>query len=240
MTKGIFVVATDTDAGKTFITGGLIYALRKNGLNATYFKGALSEAKNKNGILIPGDTEFVCSISNLDENYKLLTPYIYEEAVSPHLAARLHNEKIDLDIIKKNYETLKEKYDYIVAEGSGGIICPLNWGDSKILLEDLIKELGMDVILVTKATLGTINHTVLTIKYLETIGIKVQGIIVNMYDENNMCHKDNIKMIRELTNKEILCVVNNFNGAEEENIEALKNYFDKFNVETLVDLMKEI
>ena len=176
----------------------------------------------------------------MKEDYKLLTPYIYEEAVSPHLAAKLNKEAIEIDVIKKNYEILKEKYDYIVAEGSGGIICPLRWDDSKFLLEDLIKELEMDVILVTKATLGTINHTVLTVKYLESIGISVQGIIVNMYDENDMCHKDNVEMIKELTGKEILGVVNDFRGREEENIESLKDYFDKFNVKRLVDLMKEI
>ncbi|MDO4534589.1 MAG: dethiobiotin synthase [Clostridium perfringens] len=240
MTKGIFIVATDTDAGKTFITGGLIYALRKNKLNATYFKGALSGAKNIDETLIPGDTEFVCSISNLDENYELLTPYIYEEAVSPHLAARLNKKPIEIDIIKKNYEILKNKYDYIVAEGSGGIVCPLRWDSSKLLLEDLIKELSMDVILVTKATLGTINHTVLTVKYLEFIGIKVKGIIVNMYDENDMCHRDNIEMIKELTGKDILGVVNDFKGTEEENIESLKSYFNTFNIEKLTGLMKEI
>ncbi len=240
MTKGIFIVATDTDAGKTFITGGIIYALRKNGLNATYFKGALSGAKRDGEVLIPGDTEFVCSISSLDENYELLTPYIYEEAVSPHLASRLNKEPIEMELIKRNYEILKKKYDYIVAEGSGGIVCPLRWDDSRFLLEDLIKELGMDVILVTKATLGTINHTVLTVKYLEAIGIDVKGIIVNMYDENNICHKDNIEMIKELTGKEIINVVNDFKGTEEENIEGLKSYFDKFNVEKLIDLMKEV
>lgn len=240
MSKGIFIVATDTDAGKTFITGGLIYALRKNGLNATYFKGALSGAKKVGETLIPGDTEFVCSISNLDENYELLTPYIYEEAVSPHLASKLNKEPIEIDVIKKNYEILKEKYDYVVAEGSGGIVCPLRWDDSKFLLEDLIKELGMDVILVTKATLGTINHTVLTVKYLEAIGINVQGIIVNMYDENDMCHEDNIKMIKELTGKEILGIVNDFKGTEQENVESLKGYFDKFDIKKLVSLMKEI
>lgn len=240
MTKGIFIVATDTDAGKTFITGGIIYALRKNGLNATYFKGALSGAKRDGEVLIPGDTEFVCSISSLDENYELLTPYIYEEAVSPHLASRLNKEPIEMELIKRNYEILKKKYDYIVAEGNGGIVCPLRWDDSRFLLEDLIKELGMDVILVTKATLGTINHTVLTVKYLEAIGIDVKGIIVNMYDENNICHKDNIEMIKELTGKEIINVVNDFKGTEEENIEGLKSYFDKFNVEKLIDLMKEV
>lgn len=240
MSKGIFIVATDTDAGKTFITGGLVYALRKNGLDTTYFKGALSGARKEGENLIPGDTEFVCSISGLNEDYKLLTPYIYEEAVSPHLASKINKDQIEIEIIKKNYKILKEKYDYIIAEGSGGIVCPLRWDDSKLMLEDLIKELDMDVILVTKATLGTINHTVLTVKYLESIKINVQGIIVNMYDKNDVCHKDNIEMIKELTGKKILGVVNDFKGTEDENIESLKNYFDKFDVERLVSLMKEI
>lgn len=239
--KGIFITATDTDAGKTFITAGILYLLRNKGFNASYFKAALSGAEKVNGKLIPGDTDFVSKVSNLNEDYSLLTPYVYKKAVSPHLASKLEGNPIDLDVVLNKYNKLKEKYDFIVAEGSGGIVCPLNWGEEKLLLEDLIKALNMSTILVTKATLGTINHTLLTVKYMESIGIKINGIIVNLYDENDPCHRDNIKMIKELTGKEILAVINKIDeNSEDEKIKSLKREFDKINPNVILDIMEEV
>ncbi|MGL5617062.1 MAG: dethiobiotin synthase [Sarcina sp.] len=240
--KGIFITATDTDAGKTFITAGIMYLLRKNNCNATYFKAALSGAEIEDGKLIPGDTHFVSKVSNLLEDYNLLTPFIYKTAVSPHLASNMEGNPVNLEIVLNNYNKLKKKYDYVVAEGSGGIICPLSWGENKILLEDLIKALNLSTILVTKATLGTINHTVLTVKYMESIGIKVKGIIVNLFDENNPCHRDNLKMIEELTSIKIIAVIGDGTklSSEEERIEFLKNSFDKINPEKILTLMEEI
>lgn len=239
--KGIFITATDTDAGKTFITAGILYLLRKNGFNASYFKAALSGAEKANGELVPGDTDFVCKVSGLSEDYNLLTPFVYETAVSPHLASKLEGNPIYLDRVLENYNKIKEKYDFIVAEGSGGIICPLNWSDNKVLLEDLIKSLNMSTILVTKATLGTINHTVLTVRYMESIGIDIKGIIVNLFNDNDPCHLDNIKMIKELTGKEILAVINEKNtDFKEDKINFLKSEFDKLNPNIFIDPMEDL
>lgn len=240
--KGIFITATDTDAGKTFITAGIMYLLRKNNFNASYFKAALSGAEELNGKLIPGDTDFVSKVSGLSENYNLLTPFVYKTAVSPHLASNIEGNPVNLNVVLDNYNKLKEKYDYIVAEGSGGIICPLRWGENKILLEDLIKALNMSTLLVTKATLGTINHTVLTVKYMESMGIKVKGIIVNLFDETNPCHRDNLKMIEELTSLKIIATIPDGTNltTETERIDFLKTSFDKINPNEILKLMEEI
>ncbi|KEH98848.1 dethiobiotin synthase [Clostridium massiliodielmoense] len=225
MSNGIFIVGTDTDIGKTFVTGGLLYLLRKNGVNASYFKAALSGAIKENERLIPGDTKFVSDLSGVNEEYSFLTPYVFETAVSPHLASKIENIPIDLKIIKNSYLKVKEKYDYIVAEGSGGIICPIiDDGKSTVLLEDIIKLLNLDTLLVASAGLGSINHTVLTVKYMENAGLNIKGIIVNGYDENNICHRDNVKMIRKLTGKDIVALVQNIK--ENDNLEEIKRTFD--------------
>ncbi|KGM95521.1 dethiobiotin synthetase [Clostridium novyi A str. 4552] len=225
MSNGIFIVGTDTDIGKTFVTGGILYLLRKNGVNASYFKAALSGAIKENKRLIPGDTKFVSDLSGLNEEYSFLTPYVFETAVSPHLASKIENIPIDLKIIKNSYLRVKEKYDYIVAEGSGGIICPIiDDGKSTLLLEDIIKLLHLDTLLVASAGLGSINHTVLTVKYMENVGLNIKGIIVNGYDENNICHRDNVKMIKKLTGKDIVALVPNIK--ENDNVEEIKRTFD--------------
>ncbi|AEB75316.1 dethiobiotin synthetase [Clostridium botulinum] len=238
MNKGIFVVGTDTDIGKTFVTGGLLYLLSKNGVNASYFKAALSGAVEKNEELIPGDTEFVCNLSGLKEEYSFLTPYVFKTAVSPHLASKIEKIPIDLDIIKEAYSKVREKYDYIVAEGSGGIICPIiDEEENTVLLENIIKLLNLDTLLVASSGLGSINHTVLTVKYMESKGLNIKGIIINGYDEKNICHIDNVKMIKKLTKKNIVALIPKVE--ESENHEKIKEVFDGLDYKKLIEYIGE-
>ncbi|GAA0781069.1 dethiobiotin synthase [Hathewaya limosa] len=237
MSKGIFIVGTDTDVGKTIISAGIMYLLRSNGYNATYFKGALSGAIEENDKLIPGDTKEVCELSNLKEEYSDITPYIYKTPVSPHLASKLENNIINKEVMLDKYKILKKKYDYIVAEGSGGIICPLiDTKESIYLLEDFIKDLGMNVVIVTRADLGTINHTILTVKYIQGLETKIKGIIINGYKNNILCD-DNIKIIKKLSNLPIIGIVNHIDNIHNEN---LRKDNIKLEIERSIDIRKII
>jgi len=223
MSKGIFIVGTDTDVGKTIVTAGLLYALRSIGYNATYFKAALSGAIEEGDKLIPGDTKIVSDVSNLSEVYENMTPYIYKTEVSPHLAAIIEKKPMDLKVIKEKYQYLKEKYDYIIAEGSGGIICPLIDDEKGIYtLDNLIKDLNFSVIIVARAGVGTINHTVLTVKYIENLGIKIKGIIINNYEENHIAD-DNIRIIEKLTRIPVIAKLKGINILNEYITEGVKD-----------------
>ncbi|WP_058486603.1 dethiobiotin synthase [Defluviitalea phaphyphila] len=241
MAKGVFIVGTDTDVGKTIITAGLIYVLRSNGYNTSYFKGALSGALEKENMLIPQDTKIVSEVSNLKEDYNNITPYVYKTAVSPHLAAKIENKPIKLNVIKEKYSYLKEKYDYIVAEGSGGIICPLI-DDKRGLytLENLIKDLKMSVIIVARAGLGTINHTVLTVEYIKKIGINIKGIIINNYKEE-ILYDDNIQMIEKLTKVPIIGKFKYIENLENNLVENIrKNAEEVFDIKTIINCMESL
>lgn len=244
MTKGIFITGTDTDVGKTVITAGIMHLLRTQGCNATYFKAALSGAVLENGKTLPGDTRFVCEFSRLNEEYEKLTPYVYKTSVSPHLASKIENNPIDIDVVKEKFNQLKEKYEYIVAEGSGGVVCPLICDENNTyLLYELIKELGMSVIIVSRSALGTINHTVLTVEFLEKLGMDVKGIIINGFEENNICHKDNVDMIKRLTKVPIIAVIPVIENVNVENMEFgnLKQCIeDNISIEKLISCMGEI
>ncbi|WZL72746.1 dethiobiotin synthase [Clostridiaceae bacterium 35-E11] len=207
MTKGIFITGTGTDVGKTIVSAGLLYLLRSSGYSAVYYKAALSGALADGNQFIPGDTRFVSQFAGLTEAYENMTPYVYKTAVSPHLAARLENQPIDLTILKEKFKQLQQKYDYIVMEGSGGIACPLIDKDVPYLLHDFVKELGLDIIIVASAGLGTINHTLLTIKYIESLGMTIKGVIINGYKKNDICADDNISTIQRLTNVPILGIL---------------------------------
>lgn len=87
MSKGIFLTGTSTEIGKTFVTALIVKKLHENGLNAGYYKPALSGAEYVNGTLTAGDAAHVCQTAGLQAEANSLVSYIYETAVSPHLAA---------------------------------------------------------------------------------------------------------------------------------------------------------
>lgn len=241
MAKGVFIVGTDTDVGKTIVTAGLIHVLRSNGYNATYFKAALSGALQIGKELIPGDTKLACEVSNLVEDYKNITPYVYRAAVSPHLAAKLEDNPMNLDIIKEKYAYLKDKYDFVIAEGSGGIVCPLIDDERGLyLLENLIKDLNMSVIIVARAGVGTINHSVLTVKYIEALGIKIKGIIINNYKEDLICD-DNINMIENMTKVPIIGKFKSMENLEDNMIEDIRTNSEKaFRADEIIECMEQL
>ncbi len=244
MTKGIFIVGTGTDVGKTVVTAGIMHVLRNDGCNATYFKAVLSGAVEGVDDLIPGDTEFVSKISGLEEAYENTTPYIYKSPISPHLAAKLENKEIDIKVVKEKYEYLKSKYDFIIAEGSGGIVCPLIDDESGIyVLSDLIKDLNMSVIVVTTALVGTINHTVLTVKYIESLGIEIKGIIMNNYKDDLVCN-DNIRMIEKITKVSVIGkfeYIENLDMDENNSLESIKATSENaFTATDIISFLTEI
>lgn len=211
MSKHLFVTGTGTDVGKTYVTALLVKKLRECGKNAAYFKAAMSGNKRRrDGSLIPGDALFVKEISGISQQLEEMCPYLYEAAYSPHLAARLEGNPVESAVVKQCFDRLSAQYDYVTVEGSGGILCPIRFGKTKeenILLEDIIKALGLSCLIVADAGLGTINHLVLTISYMRTKNIPVRGIILNRFHPGNVMEEDNRKMCEELTGERILACV---------------------------------
>lgn len=207
MGKGIFITATGTDIGKTYVTALLVKKLREAGLNAGYYKAALSGAEPSPNGLVPGDAAFVAKTAGLTEAPNQMVSYIYEEAVSPHLAAQREGNPVELAKVAQDYARSLEKYDYVTVEGSGGIICPIRWDEQHILLEDIIKELKLGALVVTNATLGSINALVLTTYYLQEHQIPVRGIILNNFDETSFMQADNKKMIEAISGYPVIGIV---------------------------------
>lgn len=204
--KGLFIVGTDTDIGKTYVTALLLKKMLEVGMNATYYKGALSGAELVDGKLVPGDAAYVKEIAGIEESVENLVPYVYETAVSPHLAAQIEGNAVELGKVVEGYKRLSEKYDYVVMEGSGGIICPISYGENTLMLEDFIIELNLPSVLIADAGLGTINHTFLTVYYMKQKGLELKGIILNNYD-GSLMQRENLKMIEELTGVPVIAKV---------------------------------
>lgn len=207
MTKSIFITATGTDIGKTYVSALIVKTMQQSGYNCGYYKPALSGAQtSKDGTLIPGDCAYVFKTAGLNLQPENYVSYIFKPAVSPHLAAQIENKPIKLEKIKQDFERIKKEFDYLLVEGAGGIVCPFNT-EAGILLPDVIKSLNLDTIVVADAGLGTINSVVLTAEYAKHHGINIKGIILNNYDKTDIMHKDNKILIEKFTGLKVLTKV---------------------------------
>ncbi|SMP51067.1 dethiobiotin synthase [Fibrobacter sp. UWB10] len=204
--KGYFVTATGTDVGKTFVTALLVKKWRDSGIDAGYYKAALSGAELRDGKWVAGDADYVKRIAGLSDSQEQLVSYVYKEAVSPHLAARKEGNPVELTKVKADFDAACARHEFIFAEGSGGIICPIRYDDQKIFLEDIIKTVNLPILVVTTAALGSINACVLTVEYARSRGLDIRGLIVNRYGSsgNLEMEDDNIRMMQDLTDLEIL------------------------------------
>lgn len=176
MARGLFITGTGTDVGKTFVTGLIVKKLTESGQNAAYYKAAMSgNERRPDGSLIPGDGLHVREVSGSRQPLHTMCPYVYETAVSPHLASRLEGSPVRLETVVKGYKDLCTRYDLITMEGSGGILCPICFDEAKIWLEDVIRALSLPSLIVADAGLGTINSVVLTAEYMKQKGLPVRG-----------------------------------------------------------------
>lgn len=198
--KGLYILGTGTDVGKTYITALWLKRLREAGHDVAYYKAAVSGAPS----ITESDAGYVKQVAGLSQADDTLLSYVFDEAVSPHLAARHEGKFIDRTVVNKNFCHVARAHTYTTVEGSGGIICPLHVTDTELyMLEDVVKDLNLPTIVVATAALGTINSTVLTIHYLQSKGIPVKGIIVNHYTGNPM-EEDNCVMMERLTGIPVL------------------------------------
>lgn len=221
MAKCIFITATGTDIGKTYVSALIVKKMRESGLNCGYYKPVLSGAEEINGQLIPGDCKFVIDTAGLNIKPLECLTYCFTEAVSPHLAAERKGIEINKDNILTDFNTKKQQYDYLLVEGAGGITCPLNL-NKNYLLKDLIKDMDISTVIVADGGLGTINSVLLTYEYAKVNGIKVTGFILNNYDKDNFMHRDNKKVIEELTGIKVIATVRK----DDKNINITESVFE--------------
>lgn len=222
MSKGLFISATGTDVGKTYVTALIVKKLRRAGFNAGYYKAALSGAD----CIEDSDAGFVNKTAQIGQDEKSLLSYLYKNAVSPHLAAKLEGNPVEKNVVISDYKAVQEKYDYVTVEGSGGIVCPIRYDDkARYFLEDIIKWLKLPVLLVADAGLGTINSIVLTHEYMQNHGLKLQGIILNNYTGSIM-QNDNIKMIEDMTGQKVLAKIAPNDTDIDIDIEILRSLYE--------------
>ncbi len=176
MNKGIFITGTDTGVGKTFIAAGLLKALKEMGLKVCPMKPVETGCRVHRGKLIPEDAFKLIKAADVSEPIDLINPYRFKQPLAPAVAAELEGVAVEKKKILSAYKKLSDRYDVTIVEGAGGIMVPIY---NNYLFLDLIKDLRLPVVIVSRPELGTINHTLLTIEVARNKGIEVAGIIIN-------------------------------------------------------------
>lgn len=182
-TRGIFITATDTGVGKTFVGAGLARALKAQGVNVGVMKPIASGGRpldklgagTAGGLVSDDALQLAEAIGSPDEP-SLVNPVCFEAPLAPLVAARLEGKRVDLGLVWRAYETLAARHDFLVVEGVGGLLVPLDEGATVL---DLILMFRLPALVVTRPTLGTINHTLLTVRYARAHGVAVLGLVVN-------------------------------------------------------------
>lgn len=170
---GLFIAGTDTGVGKTVVTAGIAAYLRDKGMNCGVMKpvesGCLSGAKDS-------DSYYLKRMSGCSDDLDLINTYGFEPPLAPGVAAAEEGITIEFDAIAEGLHRLELIHPWVLVEGAGGLLVPLS--EDKTLV-DLIAFLGLPVLLVGRLGLGTINHTLLSLSYLESCRIPVVGVVLN-------------------------------------------------------------
>ncbi|HEV7551757.1 MAG TPA: dethiobiotin synthase [Candidatus Angelobacter sp.] len=161
MREGFFVTGTDTNVGKTVLS-----ALLCAGLPGVYWKPIQTGSRHGT------DRQTVISWTELTEDELPPEVYVFEDAVSPHLAAQRAGAEITLERIK--IPAVPKRVSLIV-EGAGGVMVPIN---THQFMTDVMRHLALPVVLAARSTLGTINHTLLSASCLREAGVTLQGVVL--------------------------------------------------------------
>jgi len=204
--KGIFVTGTDTEVGKTVVAAGLAGAIKKRGVNVAVMKPiATGTAMTMDGP-VSDDVRFLLKSIECDLDLDLVNPITTGLPLAPLVASRLDKFEIELDKVRDAYLKLSQMHDFVVVEGIGGILVPIK---EDYFVIDMIEDLGLPIIVVARPGLGSINHTLLTLREATRRGIDVRGFLVNELDPHGegIAEKTNPEVIKEISRIPLLGVL---------------------------------
>ena len=202
--KAYFITGTDTGVGKTSITAGLAGSMRKLGVNVGVMKPIASGIPQKTGFK-SSDVDIIVEASQTKDSEDLINPVFLPIPTSPYDATKLLSLSVDMPLILTTFTKLLSIHDVLLVEGIGGIMTPIT---KNFFVADMIKVMGIETIIVTRATLGTLNHTMMTYQLCKDYGIKVKGLVINNFDEKGTAAEKNTPItLHEITGLDILGVV---------------------------------
>ena len=172
--RGVFVTGTDTGVGKTVVTAALAVALRTHGYGVGVMKpietGVLSSTDTRS------DAVRLHAAAGSGDALSVMRPYVFRLPLAPVDAARLEKITIAMPTIARAFRTLRSRHDMLLVEGVGGVFVPIT---PLLKVSDLIYRMKLPAIVVGRASLGGINHTLLTLEALRQRKISVLALVLN-------------------------------------------------------------
>jgi len=174
MKAGVFITGTDTDVGKTLVTAALAACLMRRGLSVGVMKPIETGCRTSGAS--GSDAARLYAAAGITEPVEAISPYRFADPLAPLDAARRAGRTIDLRRIARAYRALASRYALLLVEGAGGVMVPIT---PKADTRDVIVQLGLPAVVVVRAALGSVNHTLLTLDALRHRKIPVLGVFLN-------------------------------------------------------------
>jgi dethiobiotin synthetase len=172
--RGIFFTGTDTGVGKTLVTAAVVRLLRRQGRRFRVCKPVATGAAIVVGRWLCMDSVALAAAAEDDPGR--VTPYVFREPASPPVAARAEDKSLQLADLERAVREASADTEAVLVEGVGGLLCPLTERET---VADLIGALNLPTVIVARRSLGTLNHTLLTVEVAQARGLKLAGVVVN-------------------------------------------------------------
>ena len=203
-----FVTGTDTGIGKTLISCALLHGFAAQGKRVVGMKPV---AAGCNADELHGDVMKLRAAGNVTVSDNLINPYCFLPAIAPHIAAQHAGVEILISRIAESYQALAAQADVVIVEGAGGFCVPLNESQDSA---DLVRELGLDIILVVGMRLGCLNHALLTVEAIAARGLTLAGWVANVIEADMMMCEQNIAALQQRIAAPLLGVVPYFQAVD--------------------------
>ena len=187
--RAFLITGTDTGVGKTFIAYNLAYALKEKGIKVGYLKPVETDVRD-----LPADGSLLCGITGQD--IKEAVPITFSLPLSPYAGILEEGKDFSMDELHSHFKRMLDKYAVVIVEGAGGIAVPIkkNYDYAK-----LAKDWNLPILIVARATLGTINHTFLSFFYAKESSLEIRGIVMNGFEGKDVSERTNARIVEELT-----------------------------------------
>lgn len=178
MLQSLFITGTDTDVGKTYITAGLAASFYEMGVDIGVMKPFAAGTAQKKGFKSE-DVKILSDAAHVDDPENLINPQFFPIPASPYTAWKKLKTKPKISTILSSFKKLSKLHDTMLVEGMGGVMTPIL---KDYFITDLIKQMKIPTIIVTRTKVGTVNHTLMTVMMCKKYKIPIKGIIINNFD----------------------------------------------------------
>lgn len=198
MSPGLFITGTDTGVGKTVVGCALAELLRARGVEV----GVMKPIETGVGPQGPLDAIALAEAAVVDDPIDEICPQRFALPAAPSIAAAQEGRRVDRAAIRAAFEALSARHRWLLVEGAGGLLVPIA---ADFAMADLARELGLPLLVVARARLGTVNHTLLTLEVAAARGLAVAGVVVS-HGSTPLSHADllNLGALREALGARLL------------------------------------